>query len=65
MDIKQLIQDNFSQSIATKQHAQLTMLEPIADAVNLIVAAFQNGKKMLICGNGALKSNALHYQRWL
>lgn len=61
MDIKQLIQDNFSQSIATKQQAQLTMLEPIADAVNLIVEAFQNGKKMLICGNGGSAADAQHF----
>lgn len=61
MDITQLIQDNFAQSIATKQQAQLTMVEPIANAVNLIVDAFRNGKKMLICGNGGSAADAQHF----
>ncbi len=61
MSIIKLIQDNFIQSIETKQKAQLTMIEPIAKAVDLIVTAFSNGNKMLICGNGGSAADAQHF----
>lgn len=61
MSLIKLIQDNFTQSIETKQKAQLTMIEPIAQAVDLIVTAFSNGNKMLICGNGGSAADAQHF----
>lgn len=61
MTLVKLIQDNFTQSIETKQKAQLTMIEPIAKAVDLIVTAFSNGNKMLICGNGGSAADAQHF----
>ncbi len=61
MSIIKLIQDNFIQSIETKQKAQLTMIEPISKAVDLIVTAFSNGNKMLICGNGGSAADAQHF----
>jgi len=61
MELKELIKHNFVQSVETKQNAQQTMLEPIANAVNLIVEAFQSGKKMLICGNGGSAADAQHF----
>ena len=60
MDIKQLVTGHFVESIETKQQAQQTMVEPIVAAVNLIVEAFQSGKKLLICGNGGSAADAQH-----
>ena len=60
MDIKQLVVGHFTESIETKQQAQQTMVEPIVAAVNLIVEAFQSGKKLLICGNGGSAADAQH-----
>lgn len=61
MELNELISHNFKQSIETKEQAQSIMLEPIADAVKLIVNAFQSGKKMLICGNGGSAADAQHF----
>lgn len=61
MDLNRLINDNFRQSIETKQQAQQVMVEHIAKAVDLIVHAFRNGKKMLICGNGGSAADAQHF----
>lgn len=61
MQLNELIEFNFTQSIETKQQAQSTMVAPIADAVKLIVAAFQSGNKMLICGNGGSAADAQHF----
>jgi D-sedoheptulose 7-phosphate isomerase len=36
------------------------LVEPIAAAVKLIVEAFSNGKKLLICGNGGSAADAQH-----
>ncbi len=60
MDIKQLIKQNFEQSIQTKQQVQAELEQPLADAVGLIVTAFKNGKKLLICGNGGSAADAQH-----
>lgn len=61
MQLNELIEFNFTQSIETKQKAHSTMVEPIADAVKLIVAAFKSGNKMLICGNGGSAADAQHF----
>lgn len=60
MDIKQLVKQNFEQSIQTKQQVQAELEQPLADAVGLIVTAFKNGKKLLICGNGGSAADAQH-----
>jgi phosphoheptose isomerase len=61
LDVLELIKDNFKQSIETKEAAQNTMIEPIANAVKLIVEAFCDGKKILICGNGGSAADAQHF----
>lgn len=61
MDIKQLIKQNFEQSIQTKQQVQAELEQPLADAVGLIVTTFKNGKKLLICGNGGSAADAQHF----
>ena len=61
MDIKTLIHQNFMESIATKQKALSTMDEAIQKAVELIIAVFRQGKKILICGNGGSAADAQHF----
>ncbi len=61
MRLQELINDNFEQSIKTKQAAQQVLVEPVAAAVGLIVDAFKSGRKMLICGNGGSAADAQHF----
>lgn len=60
-NILELINQNFIQSIEAKQLAQSTMIESILGAVNLIVETFENGNKILICGNGGSAADAQHF----
>ena len=59
--IEQLIQDNFAQSIATKQQACVALAAPVAAAIKLIAQSFHQGNKMLICGNGGSAADAQHF----
>jgi len=60
MSTVQLIKDNFIQSIEAKQEAMQYLVEPIHQAVNVIVTAFNSGNKILICGNGGSAADAQH-----
>ena len=60
--MQQLIQDAFSNSIATKQ-AVLTdpaFLSGIERAAELLVQTFRAGGKVLFCGNGGSAADAQH-----
>jgi D-sedoheptulose 7-phosphate isomerase len=61
MNIIDLVKQNFTQSIETKQNAQAALAEPITRAIELIVEAFSSGHKMLICGNGGSAADAQHF----
>lgn len=61
MDIIDLVKQNFTQSIETKQNSQAALAEPIVRAIELIVATFKAGHKMLICGNGGSAADAQHF----
>ena len=61
MDINNLIRQNFDDSIEVKQLAAKTLEQPIADAVKLLVKAFQSGNKLLICGNGGSAADSQHF----
>jgi phosphoheptose isomerase len=61
MEIRQLLLENFTQSIAAKQAAQTALLEPLHQAVSLLVATFRRGNKLLICGNGGSAADAQHF----
>lgn len=56
------IKDILANSIAVKESIlqQPELLETIELAVNLIVTAFQNGNKVLFCGNGGSAADAQH-----
>ncbi len=51
----------FDQSIATKQAAKECLIEPITNAVNLLVGALKNNNKVLVCGNGGSAADAQHF----
>ena len=52
MSIQDNIKQLFTDSIATKQAAQDVLAQPIAQAVELMVNALQQGHKIMSCGNG-------------
>ena len=62
MENKELIKKNISNSIATKQelYQNDTIINGVVDISNLIIRAFQNGNKLLFCGNGGSAADAQH-----
>ncbi|MBP9741954.1 MAG: phosphoheptose isomerase [Burkholderiales bacterium] len=61
MNITQLIEENFTQSIAAKQKAAQTILPTICRAANMLTSAFKTGNKILICGNGGSAADSQHF----
>lgn len=59
--VKQLIQQNFDESIAAKQKAAEALPESIENAINILINAFKNGNKLLICGNGGSAADSQHF----
>lgn len=55
------IQNHFLDSIATKQRAAETLIDPIFDAGELMVQALLSDKKILCCGNGGSAGDAQHF----
>ncbi len=60
--MQQKINDIIAASIAVKQQilADTDMQQKIAEAVEVITAAFKNGNKVLFCGNGGSAADAQH-----
>lgn len=60
--MKEKIKNIISSSIAVKEKLlqDEAMQEKIAQAVDVIVAAFSNGHKVLFCGNGGSAADAQH-----
>jgi D-sedoheptulose 7-phosphate isomerase len=61
MKLEQRIRDQFADSIATKQKAAETMAEPIAAAIQLMVASLRMGGKVMACGNGGSAADSQHF----
>lgn len=61
MGEQELILRIFADSIATKQQALAVMPEQVATAVELLVSALKNGRKVLSCGNGGSAADAQHF----
>lgn len=55
------IRQLFDASIETKQAAKETLVAPIATAVECMTTAFNNGNKILSCGNGGSAADAQHF----
>ena len=60
MNIKKLIQQNFDESIASKQQVKFLVEDNIERAVNVLVSCFTNKHKLLICGNGGSAADSQH-----
>jgi D-sedoheptulose 7-phosphate isomerase len=57
----QRIQTLFNQSIQTKIEAQPLLIQPIANAAELIFNRLLEGNKILSCGNGGSAGDAQHF----
>jgi len=61
MHTSERIQTLFNQSIQTKIETLPLLLQPIGDAVELIVTRLLEGNKILCCGNGGSAGDAQHF----
>lgn len=61
MNHSDAIRHLFEESIRTKQAAGSELAEPISQAVNLMLEAIKDGKKILSCGNGGSAADAQHF----
>ncbi|WP_455385255.1 phosphoheptose isomerase [Acidihalobacter prosperus] len=59
--MKERIQQNFADSIATKQRAVEVLAEPIELAARRMTQAVIEGHKILSCGNGGSAGDAQHF----
>lgn len=61
MNHSDAIRHLFEDSIRTKQTSGAELAEPISQAVNLMLEAIKDGKKILSCGNGGSAADAQHF----
>jgi len=61
MDLIKRINQNFQDSISTKQIAAEILAEPIAQAAQAITQSILSGGKVLSCGNGGSAGDAQHF----
>lgn len=60
MDKKKFIFDSLSESADTKSAIQARCTDDILTAINILVNAFKDGKKLLLCGNGGSAADCQH-----
>jgi D-sedoheptulose 7-phosphate isomerase len=60
MDAKKFIIDSLIESAETKHKIKDQLLEDIIKAVDLLSACFNNGNKLLLCGNGGSAADCQH-----
>ena len=61
MDLFQCIKNNFNESIQTKTIAIEVLVDPIAQAGELMVQCLLSNHKILSCGNGGSAADAQHF----
>ena len=61
MDLFQRIQHNFNESVQTKITAAEVLVDPIAQAGELMVQCLLSNHKILSCGNGGSAADAQHF----
>jgi D-sedoheptulose 7-phosphate isomerase len=59
--LKNRIEQQFADSIATKQKAALSLSALTASAIEMMHRALQGGGKILACGNGGSAADAQHF----
>ncbi|HUX60541.1 MAG TPA: SIS domain-containing protein [Ignavibacteriaceae bacterium] len=60
MDKRKFAIDSLGESSETKLKMQKECLPDILSAIDLLVAAYKNGKKLLLCGNGGSAADCQH-----
>ena len=61
MNLKELIAQNFTESIEAKQKAAQHIQPSVEKAINILTTAFKSGNKILICGNGGSAADSQHF----
>ncbi len=59
--MQEIIKQNFLESIQAKQEVVKKNLPELEKAVQLMIKAFKNGHKLLVCGNGGSAADAQHF----
>ena len=57
----QRIVEHFQESPELKMQAASLLMQPIADAIELMFTALSNGNKILACGNGGSAADCQHF----
>ncbi len=60
MDKIKFINNSLTESAETKLKIQQQCLDDLLSAVDLLVSAFRNGNKLLLCGNGGSAADCQH-----
>jgi len=60
MDAKKFIIDSLNESSETKLKIKDMLADELISAVNLLVASYKDGKKLLLCGNGGSAADCQH-----
>jgi D-sedoheptulose 7-phosphate isomerase len=61
MDLTVRINQHFDDSAEVKRQSKATLAQPIADAIQAMVACLQMDAKILCCGNGGSAADAQHF----
>jgi D-sedoheptulose 7-phosphate isomerase len=61
MELDERIRRHFSESAELKRGAVTVLAEPLARAVDCLVNALGNDRKLLICGNGGSAADSQHF----
>lgn len=61
MNLSQRIQNQFTESIATKEKALAAMAVPIEAAIRVMATSLAAGGKVMACGNGGSAADSQHF----
>ncbi len=61
MELEERIRQHFNDSAELKRRAVDVLVEPLARAVDCLVSALANDRKLLICGNGGSAADSQHF----
>ena len=61
MELEERIRQHFSDSAELKRRAVEVLAAPLARAVECLVSALANDRKLLICGNGGSAADSQHF----
>ena len=59
--LQERVAAHFSESIEAKQQAAQVLVEPTAEAAQLLLQCLMNDGKILVCGNGGSAADAQHF----